>query len=473
MVALVSSSVAVAQQIRFPESSATVSNPWNPPINGVTSPSYGTAPSWPTTPPLTTPMSSATSPAMTSVPTYPAPPSSSSLGLRPNTAPILPTQTPTWGTGSGWNLGSWLGTGTYSPVPTYAPTYAPNMAPSSGYFPNSYPPSVYPSTVPPTLFPGGYSSIPSYPVAPNGGQGSLYPNSTFSSNPWPTGNGWFGGNPNGPLWTGNIPMPTRFFVTPRFRHSWIAGDDQSTSVGVNDSDLSGVFQIPGFLGSTQPLYIVPSFSLHLWDGPDHPSADLPANAYSAFLDFGWESNPLRTFGTELGVRVGAFTDFDTFNSESLRVLGKIIGRVRLTPNSTFRLGAYWIDRNRIKLIPAAGILWSPNNDTRFDIFFPEPKLSHYVATVGRSDMWWYVSGYYGGGAWTIQRADGSSDNVDLNDIRVVLGLEWGRNELLRQGHRTAFLEGGYVFNRELIYRISPLDNIDVENSFVLRAGFVY
>jgi hypothetical protein len=171
--------------------------------------------------------------------------------------------------------------------------------------------------------------------------------------------------------------------------------------------------------------------------------------------------------------VGVFSQFEVFNSESLRILGKALGRVRLTPTSTGRLGVFWIDRNRIKLLPAGGILWAPNADTRFDLFFPEPKLSHYLATVGNSDMWWYASAYYGGGAWTIERTDGQDDSIDINDWRIVFGLEWGRNELLRRGHRFAFLEGGYAFSRELIYRYRPDDSLDIENSFVLRAGFIY
>ncbi len=259
---------------------------------------------------------------------------------------------------------------------------------------------------------------------------------------------------------GGQPWPSRFLVAPRFRHSWIAGDDQpgdnqDNALGVNDSDVSLLFQVPQFLGSTQPLYIAPSFSLHLWDGPKHPIADLPASAYSAFLDFGWETDPLRTFGTELGVRVGVFSDFDTFTGDSLRILGKALGRVRLTPNATARAGVFWIDRNRIKLVPAAGVLWVPNADTRFDLFFPEPKLSHYLATLGNTDTWWYATAYYGGGTWTIERKTTEEDSVDLNDMRIVLGLEWGRNEMLRQGHRVAFFEGGYAFNRELIYRYRP------------------
>jgi hypothetical protein len=477
-----------AQPVRFPQyAQVPVNNPWNPPINGTTSPVFppgNAAAPWPSSsgtvgspiygPATVTPLGPPSG--------FGGSPSNVGATLRPNSAPLLPPTTGSFApsgpyappTGNGWNLGSWLGLNTYN---------QPLTAPPANYgpFPNNYPSTVYPNSAPSALFPGGYSPAPNYGATPNygsygstPGQNSLFPNSLFNTSNWRLGNGWFS-SPNGPVWSGGVPNPltSRFFVTPRVRHSWIAGDNDPRSIGINDSDASLVFQIPGFLGSTQPLYVVPSFSSHLWDGPSSPTADLPAAAYSAFLDFGWETNPLQTFGLELGTRVGVFSDYDTFTGQSLRILGKALGRVRLTPTATARIGAYWIDRNRIKLIPAAGILWAPNPDTRFDLFFPEPKLSHYVATLGSRDMWWYVSGYYGGGAWTITRANGDFDNVDLNDMRIAIGLEWGRNELLRQGHRTAFLEGGYVFNRELIYRVRPQDNIDVEDSFMVRAGFAY
>jgi len=270
-----------------------------------------------------------------------------------------------------------------------------------------------------------------------------------------------------------IGYTSRFFVMPRFRQTYIGGNNDPTALAISDSEVSLLFQVPRFFGSTQPLYIAPAFAIHLWDGPSNGIADLPGSAYSAFLDFGWESNPAKTFSWETGVRVGVFTDFSTFNSESLRIQGKLLARSRLTPTATGRLGVYYLDRNRIKLLPAAGILWTPNPDTRFDFFFPEPKFAHYVSTVGTKDMWWYITGYYGGGAWTIERADGSSDDIDINDIRVCIGLEWGRNETLRLGQRCAFLEFGYVFEREIVYRVSPQDNLDPDNSWVVRAGFLY
>ena len=53
--------------------------------------------------------------------------------------------------------------------------------------------------------------------------------------------------------------------------------------------------------------------------------------------------------------------------------------------------------------PAGGILWRPNPQTYFDIYFPKPKLAQYLYTVGNTDVWWYLNGEIGGGSWTIER----------------------------------------------------------------------
>jgi hypothetical protein len=312
----------------------------------------------------------------------------------------------------------------------------------------------------------------------------------------PTANGpvWNGGAWNGNSWNGagwnnwwnsagnNFQYGTnqvvRFFQGPRFRHTWLPGSDdfkskQDNGLEINDSDVSLVFSIPNFLGSQRPFYIIPSYSQHLWDGPTRPGSDLPGSAFSGFLDMGWETNPVQTLGLELGVRVGVFSAFDAINSDSIRIPGKALGRLRLTPTSTFRAGVFYLDRNKIKILPALGILWVPNQDTRFDLFFPEPKLSHYLSTLGNTDMWWYLTGYYGGGAWTIKHPDGAKDEIDINDIRIMMGLEFGRSDQIRQGFRLGFIEGGYAFNRELLYRVRSGGNLDLENSFVIRAGFAY
>ena len=119
--------------------------------------------------------------------------------------------------------------------------------------------------------------------------------------------------------------------------------------------------------------------------------------------------PNLQIGAEIGFRIGAYTDFKTLNEDSLRIQGLGLGVFRLTPTLTAKIGAMYLDRNKIKILPAGGILWTPTPQVRFDIFFPQPKLSAYLTTVGRYELWWYVAGEYGGGAWTIERADGTSD----------------------------------------------------------------
>lgn len=409
-------------------------------------------------------------------------------GQFPSTAPTFRPTAPLSGPSNpyinspapAWNFGNLFGFGQNSaPVYPGFPTQAPSV-PNFGYpyspsdlpaVQQQFPSNIYPNTAPGVLFPGTGGSQPF--------------NSTYQNNPFqPYGyqqnnfnwNNWW--NNTGNNFNYGTNQVIRLFQGPRFRHTWLPGTDgfgskKPTSLETNDSDISLVFAIPNFLNSSRPLYVIPSYSQHGWDGPSKPGSDLPGAAFSGFLDAGWETNPQQTLGVELGVRVGIFSAFDAVNSESIRIQGKALGRLRLTPTATLRAGVFYLDRNKIKLLPAGGILWVPNQDTRFDLFFPEPKLAHYVATLGNSDVWWYLSGYYGGGAWTIKQTDGTNDEIDINDIRVMLGLEFGKSDQIRQGFRLGFIEAGYAFNRELLYRVRSASSLELDNSFVLRAGFAY
>ena len=356
-------------------------------------------------------------------------------------------------------------------------------------------PGIYPSNTPSAIYPGGVYpngfnpngpnwfsrfwnglfgrrqqpayNLPPAPAMQGGLQGPLFQTPNVNWGTW---------NPQGTVFTGGGQAPTfiRLFQGPRIRHAFIYGDNDPDALMINDTDVAVAFAWPNFLYSTQPLYLLPSFSLHQWDGPHPPSsADLPPLAYSAFLDAGWQSDPERILGAELGLRVGMFTDFDTANTDSLRIMGRGIGRIRVTPRAIVKAGVIYLDRNKIKLLPAGGLLWYPNENTRLDIFFPEPKLASYLTTIGNTDTWWYAGGYYGGGAWTIERADTSKDSIDLNDLRIVFGLEFGRNEQMREGRRVGFVEVGYVFDRELLYDATPADNMDLQDTVMIRAGIGY
>jgi hypothetical protein len=272
--------------------------------------------------------------------------------------------------------------------------------------------------------------------------------------------------------------PVRFVRGPRVRHGWIAGDD-GRDMDINDSDVSFVVTYPNFMYSGQPIYIAPSFSLHQWDNPQPPSfpptAVLPSKAYSAYLDTMFQTDRNRVIGGEIMGRVGIFTDFSTATSDSLRVMGGGNLLLRLTPTTTLKGGAFYTDRVKVKLIPSGGILWEPNERTKFDIYFPQPKLASYLAPIGNQELWWYLAGEYGGGSWTIKReiAPIFTDRFDYNDIRILVGLEWGPSEMFREGQRLGFIEAGWVTEREGIYVARPGDSFSLADSFILRAGVGY
>ncbi|MDX1961843.1 MAG: hypothetical protein SFX18_01740 [Pirellulales bacterium] len=270
---------------------------------------------------------------------------------------------------------------------------------------------------------------------------------------------------------------TRLIQRIRASHGWIAGGDGVRDLGVNSTDTNVTFDIPLF-NLPDHFLITPGFGLHLWDGPINtgPGApDLPAQTYDAYLDVGWNPKFTNYFGAELGARVGVYTDFDHFSSNSLRVMGRGLGVVNLSPTLQFKLGVIYINRNDIKLLPAGGLIWDPSRDQHWEIFFPRPKIAWRLSTVGNFNLWMYVAGEYGGGAWTITRTsfDGTTefnDDFDYNDLRVMLGFEWIPET---KSGLSGFIEAGYVFNRELYYVSLVPERFDLADSFMIRGGFSF
>jgi hypothetical protein len=309
----------------------------------------------------------------------------------------------------------------------------------------TYPSTIYPNSLPPALFPNGFLG---------------------GSN---VARGNFGGFADAL----RLPESFRFIQGPRLRHTYLSGGDGPQELGINDTDVSVALTFPNFFGSTQPLYILPSFGLHLWDGPAAPPADLPGAVYDAFLAAGWQSDPNQILGLELGLATGVFSDFDAVTSDSFRIMGSALGKLRITPTATLKLGAMYVDRIHTKLIPAGGILWQPTPYSRFDIYFPFPKASIYMTTLGTYDVWAYIAGEWGGGNWSIHRANGAKDSVDMYDLRLIGGFEWGVSDALRAGRRIGFTEFGWVFNREIQYKNFPSHDLELDDAFMVRVGIGY
>jgi hypothetical protein len=275
-------------------------------------------------------------------------------------------------------------------------------------------------------------------------------------------------------------------------YHWFAGKGDTTDqLGINDINLWVTLAVPiPWFTQQQPaapqqqpqeslLLITPGFAWHYWAGPASTAsdgfADMPARTYDAYLQVDW--NPVivpGAFSAELEASYGIYSDFTTLTNQSYRFKGKGMAVIGIPDTKLqLKLGVWYIDRGLIKLLPAGGLVWTPSQFTRFDILFPNPKFTQLLYTsAGGTEWWWYLSGDYGGGVWTIKRSAfappsevGHIDLVDYNDIRFALGVDFKRC-----GGQTGFFEVGYAFDRQLVYASQMPDTFTPNGTVYLHAG---
>ena len=267
----------------------------------------------------------------------------------------------------------------------------------------------------------------------------------------------------------------RLVERPRFRHTFLQGSNSpgvqdGNELDINDFELATTLTRPNFLNSGQPLRVSPGAVFSFWDGPDTPSTgfDLPNNAVGAYLAFDHVTDLTKTSGIESNVTVGIYSDYDNLSSDSFRITGRLLGWRRINPYIVGKLGVEYFDRIQIKLLPAAGLYIAPNPDMKFDLYFPRTKLSHRIPNIGDYEVWAHLGGEYGGGSWAIERIDGSDDQVDINDVRAFIGMEW-----IGPRRFTGFADFGYAFEREIVYRSDQQNELDLQDTLFVSFGLAF
>lgn len=346
----------------------------------------------------------------------------------PTPQPTLPANTPFGATPA------------YSQPNTYsAPAWDPYAAPGSSMA--APPPALAPyGQPPPALAPYGQPAPPS--------------TLGFPFQDW----GGFGGGQAGPS--------TRLVQNVQIRNTWISGDGFN-DFGINDVDINASLAFPFFWNvNVAPILFTPGFSFHFFNGPDaDPNRDLPGQVYDLFGQFSWRPQFTPRWGADLAVSVGAYTDFQYADHTSIRLLGRALGTFQVNERWQVQAGVVYLDRLQVKILPAGGLIWTPHDDARFEILFPQPKISQRITTYGNAQIWGYIAGEYGGGQWSIEHGDGGPhDVINYNDLRLILGVE-----TFGHGNIRGNFEIGYVFNREIIYR-SGVPEYKPDDSFMLRAG---
>jgi len=237
-----------------------------------------------------------------------------------------------------------------------------------------------------------------------------------------------------------------------------------TDVGVTEFELYSSFAFP-MPTRDRPLIVTPGFESRLLDGPIAP--DLPSELHDAYLQLRYLTKLTDRWGVDLAVSPGVHSDFQQWDEAALRITGHVIGSFEWSCDLKLVLGVLYLDRDDINFLPAAGVIWTPWDDIRFELVFPRPKIAMQFNYGDGFEDWLYLAGELGGGSWSIERAAGPLDVVTMRDYRLMLGLE--RKRPGGAGHR---LEIGWVFGREFEYA-SVTPDIEPDDAVFLRAGVTF
>ena len=248
-------------------------------------------------------------------------------------------------------------------------------------------------------------------------------------------------------------------------YTFLGATGGNGSFQVQDAEVSGTLTFP-FLYNVAPLLVTPGFATHWWAGPTG-GPNLPPRVYDLYVDFGWRPQVSPWLSLDLGARPGLFSDFSVINSSSFRIQARGLAIFTASPQIQIVAGVLYLDRNFLKILPAGGVIWTPTEDTRYEILFPRPKLAQRIHTFGNTDWWIYIAGELGGGAWQFQQPGGTQTNMDYDDLRVSVGTEWFAFHGMK-----GYFEAGFVFDRQLLFTNGTPKNYP-NNTYMLRAGLSF
>lgn len=243
--------------------------------------------------------------------------------------------------------------------------------------------------------------------------------------------------------------------------TWIAQTGGSDGLGWSSLDLRTKIEFP----RAPMLAITPRVGWHFLDGPQ--ATDLPAQLYDASLETVVSLPLIENWFVQGAVSPSFFTDGDNTSSDAFRLPARLLFFWRCTEQLTLSAGLAYLDREDLKFLPNAGLIYRPHDDFKMELMIPRPRVAWRISTDGTTDRWAYIVGELGGGSWGVRRAAGFNDVATYGDYRAMLG--W---EQLEQTGLDVRCEVGIVFSRSLEY-VSSLGNRDLPATGLVRIALTY
>jgi hypothetical protein len=247
--------------------------------------------------------------------------------------------------------------------------------------------------------------------------------------------------------------------------SWVEGGTDGRAPAIADLSAFNTIAVP-FPIREWPLNITTGADARTVDGPKNP--DLPPTLYDAYVDFTWNLRITQRSSHVFSFSPGYYSDFQQNSAHALRVTGKWVGAYEVVRNRiTLLTGTIYVGRDDLKMLPMGGLVFTPNDWSRYEAIFPNPRASLRLQEGPGFEDWVYLGcDFFGGQTYAIERANGAIDRVSLADNRFVHGFE-----RRRPGGAGWYMESGWVFDRHVHYHNNPAEDFYPMATYYVRMGF--
>ncbi len=261
------------------------------------------------------------------------------------------------------------------------------------------------------------------------------------------------------------PYKGGFFQKLSLSAAWFGNSGDPEDLGATEIDTFVTVAVPAPIREW-PLLITPGYNVAYLSGPG--VTDLPPRLNHAYVDFLWIPEIVHRYKLYLSVAPGVFSDFESDDADAFRLTGKGLVIFDWVPDRLQLIaGVLYLNRDNVRLLPAGGVIWKPNDWMEFEALFPKPKAALRVNVGQGFEDWLFATAEFGGNTWSIERDTGEHDKVTYLDYRILSGVERRLN-----GGAGFRLEAGYVFGREIEYA-SGVGNFDPKSTVLIRGAIVF
>jgi len=242
---------------------------------------------------------------------------------------------------------------------------------------------------------------------------------------------------------------------------WVAGSGDS--LGMFAASGSVTFGLAKIKGVT----VRPGATFYGFDSPTR--TDVASEVKDLEVEVAWMHRFNDCWRMRIATTGGLYSDFEGDDiSEEFRLSGVGLVTYEKREDLQFVLGTAFVNVESQRILPVAGLIWSPNDNNRLELIYPEGRIATKVYKEGERERWLYLSGGYFGRTWRTQRTSGAFDDLSYSHWRIAVGYETSH---LASGI-SWFVEAGFAVGRDLEYN-STIGNYTPGSRALVRAGFYF